>query len=147
MTNLNTKLAAGMDPNEDQWYMINPTNDQGFIPVDMVKDSDKRWDKAWGHSIAAMLDAGGEDKARVIAVLFRKKDYHNYINLTMAEIGKYAKVSTKTVSRTLKALEDKGFIVRVRNGRIMLSPNVINRGSRSHGMAVLTMWKAEGGPE
>jgi DNA-binding transcriptional ArsR family regulator len=138
-------MSNSIDPDVDQWYMYNPTSDEGFIPVDKVDNNPMRWDKAWGHQLANLLDAGGEDKARVIAVLFRKKDYHNYINLTMSQIAEIAKVSTKTVSRTLKALEDKHFIVRVRNGRIMLSPKVINRGDRSHGMAVLTMWKTENG--
>ena len=133
-----TNLATG----ESQWVLLN-TETGEETPLDRVDTEPRRWDKAWGHALASMLDAGGEDRARVIATILRRKDQMNYIHMTVGEIAEKAKVSTKTVTRTLKALEDKRFIKRIRNGKLMLSPDVINRGSNSLGMAVVTIWKQE----
>jgi DeoR/GlpR family transcriptional regulator of sugar metabolism len=67
----------------------------------------------------------------------------NYVYMTISEIAAKSKVSTKTVNRTLKALEDKNFIIRVRNGKLMFSPHVMRRGETSQGLAVVTMWEQE----
>jgi DeoR/GlpR family transcriptional regulator of sugar metabolism len=63
--------------------------------------------------------------------------------MTLDELSAKAKVSRKTVTRTLKALEDKNFIHRIRNGKLMFSPHVLRRGDTSMGMAVVTMWEQE----
>ena len=127
---------------ESKWLLIDKeTGEQ--LDIDVVQASPRRWDKAWGSAIANMLDAGGEDKSRVIAVLFRRKDSMNYVNMTAVEIAEAAKCSEKTVSRTLAALEEKNFIVRIRRGKIMISPHVLCRGEYAKGMAVVTMWKKE----
>ena len=99
------------------------------------------WARVWGKQLAAMLDVGGEDKTRVIATLIRSRDAMNFIHLTVGEIAERSKTSTKTVSRTLKSLEDAGFIVRIRQGKIMLSPKVMCRGDRAMGMAVIHTWE------
>lgn len=124
------------------WGIINM--DSGEItPVDRMDEKPGRWDKVYGKQLANMLEAGGEDRARVIAALVRNKDMANFVHLTVTELATKAKVSTKTVHRTLKALEDKNFIHRIRNGKLMFSPHVINRGDTSMGLAVITMWKQE----
>ena len=127
---------------QSDWLLIDrKTGEQ--LDVDILETDPRRWDKAWGRQIANMLDAGGDDRARVIATLFRRKDSMNYVHLTVGEIAEKSGVSTKTVSRTLKALEDKKFIVRLRQGRLMISPHVICRGEQAKGMAVITLWKKE----
>lgn len=127
---------------KSDWAIIN-TKTGEMTPIDRYDTSPARWDKAWGKALANMLDAGGEDRARVIATLIRRKDMANFVHLTVSEIAIRSKVSTKTVTRTLKALEDKSFIHRVRNGKLMFSPHVIRRGETSQGLAVVTMWQQE----
>jgi len=127
---------------DDRWGLINL--DTGEVTdIDRVDMPAARWEKAYGKAIANMLDASGEDRARVIATLIRKRDAANFIHLTVSEIAAKSNVSTKTVHRTLKALEDKNFIHRIRNGRLMFSPHVIRRGETSQGLAVVTMWDQE----
>lgn len=125
-----------------EWSLINNVTGE-LVPVDRTDTNPARWDKAWGKALANMLDAGGEDRARVIATLIRRKDMANYVHLTIAEIAEKSKVSAKTVTRTLKALEDKKFIHRIRNGKLMFSPHVMRRGETSQGLAVVTMWEKE----
>ena len=128
---------------ESSYTIIN--NRTGEVSqVDGIEErTSDRWDKVWGKQLANMLDAGGEDRARVIATLLRKKDLMNVVHLTVSEIAERSKTSTKTVTRTLKALEDKGFIIRMRQARLMITPKVICRGGRSQGMAVITLWESE----
>ena len=127
---------------KSDWALIN-TKTGEMTPIDRYDTNPARWDKAWGKALASMLDAGGEDRARVIATLIRRKDMANFVHLTVAEIALKSKVSTKTVARTLKALEEKDFIHRIRNGKLMFSPHVMRRGETSQGLAVVTMWEQE----
>lgn len=131
-----------MTNDDTQWGLINRDTGE-IIDIDRVDGSPDRWDRVYGRALANMLDAGGEDRSRVIATLVRKKDLMNFVHLTILEIAEKSKVSSKTVTRTLKALEDKNFIHRIRNGKLMFSPHVIRRGQHSKGMAVVTMWQKE----
>jgi len=131
-----------MSDSKPQWGLYEYETGE-ITPIDRTDTDPRRWDRAWGHALASMLDAGGEDRARVIATMMRKKDMANYVHLTIAELAQKSKVSTKTVTRTLKALEDKNFIKRIRNGKLMFSPHVMRRGETSQGLAVVTMWERE----
>jgi DNA-binding transcriptional ArsR family regulator len=128
--------------NQDNWGLINL--DTGEVTqIDRVDTSPGRWEKVWSKTLANMLDAGGDHQCKVIATLIRRRDMANFVYMTIAEIAEKAKVSRKTVTRTLKALEDKNFIHRIRNGKLMFSPHVMRRGESSQGMAVVTMWEQE----
>jgi DNA-binding transcriptional ArsR family regulator len=127
---------------EDRWGLYNYETGE-ITPVDRMDTKPMRWEKSYGKALANMLDAGGDDRARVVATLIRRRDMANYVYMTISEIAAKSKVSTKTVNRTLKALEDKNFIIRVRNGKLMFSPHVMRRGETSQGLAVVTMWEQE----
>lgn len=128
--------------NQENWGLINL--DTGEVTeIDRVDSSPGRWEKVWSKTLANMLDTTGDQQTKVIATLIRRRDMANFVNLTTEEIAEKAKVSRKTVTRTLKALEDKNFIHRIRNGKLMFSPHVMRRGETSQGLAVVTMWEQE----
>lgn len=112
-------------------------------PMDIVRNVPGRWDKVYGKALAMMLNSSGEQRTLVIAALIAKRDKLNFIHSTISEIAKSAGVSTKTVNRTLKELEAKNFIHRIRNGKLMFSPNVIRTGENSVGLMVVSMWEKE----
>jgi len=127
---------------QENWGLINL--DTGEVTeIDRVDTTPGRWEKVWSKTLANMLDTCGDSQTRVVATLIRNRDTANFVNLTTEELSAKAKVSRKTVTRTLKALEDKNFIHRVRNGKLMFSPHVLRRGDTSMGMAVVTMWEQE----
>ena len=125
---------------ESEWGLINFKTGE-TINVAMIEDKPGRWDRVYGKALANMLDAGGEEKSRVIAYLIRHRDYKNVVMSSIREIAEATKVSTKTVNRTLTALQDKNFIHRLRQGVIMFSPHVIRTGKDTAGLVVLRQWK------
>lgn len=129
-------------PEQEDWALFN-RNTGEIIPIDKIDGTPGRWEKVWSKTLANMLDHCGDEKTRVIATLIRNRDTANFVNMTLDELSAKAKVSRKTVTRTLKALEDKNFIHRIRNGKLMFSPHVLRRGDTSMGMAVVTMWEQE----
>lgn len=125
---------------EAEWGLINFKTGE-TINVAMIEDKPGRWDRVYGKALANMLDAGGEEKSRVIAYLIRNRDYKNVVMASIREIAESTGVSTKTVNRTLTALQDKNFIHRLRQGVIMFSPHVIRTGKDTAGLVVLRQWK------
>ena len=127
---------------QEKWGLINL--DTGEVTeIDRIDTTPGRWERVWGKTLANMLDSCGDHQSRVIATLIRRRDMANFVYMTTAEIADKAKVSRKTVTRTLAALEAKNFIHRIRNGKLMFSPHVMRRGEASQGMAVVTMWEQE----
>lgn len=112
------------------------------IPVYEAKKRE-RWDKVYAKTLADMLDLSSEPKTKVIAYLIRNKDYKNVCMATVRKIAEETGISTKTVQRTLKVLQDNNFIIRLQNGAVMFSPHVMRTGHNAGGMAVLRMWNDE----
>jgi hypothetical protein len=130
------------DTPESDYGLINMKTGE-ITPMDVVEDKPGRWDRVYGKALAMMLNESGEQRTRVIACLVAKRDKLNFIHCTISEIAKSARVSTKTVNRTLLELEAKNFIHRIRNGKLMFSPNIIRTGENSAGLMVVSMWKKE----
>lgn len=101
------------------------------------------WEKVYAKSLADMLEISGDEKTRVIACLIKHKDSMNRVNETTASLAEKSGVSTKTVKRTLKILQDNNFIHRVRNGLWLFSPNIMVNGKSGYGAAVFRKWDME----
>jgi len=112
------------------------------IPFDQLVSSDKpdRWDKVYTKNLARMLDMMGDEKMRVISYLLRKKDSFNGISATMREIAEATEVSTNTVNKVMKAMQNGDYIQKVRGGKWRLSPRLICGGKNSIAMATINYY-------
>lgn len=129
-----------MNETEESPYSLMDNRTGEIIPIDVIEDKPGRWDRVYGKALADMLEHGGSG-AKIIAFLVRNRDYKNVVMASVREIANKADVSTRTAMRTLKSLEDKNFIIRLRPGVIMFSPHVIRTGKNTAGLAVLRRWK------
>lgn len=129
-----------IETTEAQYGLIDMATGE-ITPIEVIEGRPGRWDRVYGKALADMLDAGGEEKTRVIAYLVRNRDYKNVVMASVRKIAEETSVSTKTVTRTLKALAEQNFIHRLQNGVIMFSPHVIRTGRDTAGLAVLRRWK------
>ena len=112
-----------------------------ITPIELIEDKPGRWDRVYGKALANMLEASGEERVKIIAYLVRHRDYKNVVIASVRDISEATGCSTRTVLRTLKALDEKNFIHRLRNSVIMFSPHVIRTGRDTAGLAVLRRWK------
>lgn len=110
-------------------------------PIDALMDNQTgKWQKVFSLQLCRMLNLVGDEKTRVVTFLIKRKDYMNFVTVTVREIAEEVKVSTKTVARVMKTLQNHNFIHKVRNGKYQFSPHVMRHGSRNIGAAVITMY-------
>lgn len=127
-------------PNEEELILVNKNTGQEYNLDIMYDPKTGHWEKVFANNLANMLNMMGDEKTRVIAHLIKKKDYLNIVNATMREIADDVKVSTKTVNRVMKKLQQENFIHKVRNGRWRFSPHIIRHGKSSIGAAVIKLY-------
>lgn len=116
---------------KDDIRMINMTTRE-IYPVDVsYSDQTSKWFKTTRRSMAKALKLLGDPKSCVFAELLSNMTYDNQIQLTMTELAEAAGVSDKTVARVINTLVKAGVVKRVRNGIIMLDPDVMRHGKNA----------------
>ena len=120
--------------------MINMTT-QKIYPTESQIDSKAQWYKTTRRSMVDALKVLGDPKADVFAALLQNMTYANEVNMTGQEISDAAQVSTKTVTRVLVTLEKGGVIKRIRNGRLMLDPQVMRHGKNAFAGYAKAKWE------
>ena len=122
---------------QDDLALIN-TKTGEIYEVDMLHDpKTAKWQKVYAKNLADMLEITGNGQTMVIAYLIKKKDWSNKITATMRVISKDTGISLKTVSRTMKILQDSNYLLKVSNGVWRFSPHVMCNGKASIGAAVI----------
>lgn len=87
--------------------------------------------KAYIRGLVMMLDVTGGAKLKVVNYLLENLSLSdNKLVATVREIGESLKISTKTVTETLKTLEN-GNVIKRKTGVIMLNPEILYRGDDS----------------
>lgn len=124
-----------------EFRLINMTTGEE-IPLDTLISSEKaeRWDKVYTKQLARMLDCIGDEKMRVISFLLRKKDSLNVVSATMREMAEATKVSTNTVNKVMKSMQEGDYIHKIRGGKWRLNPRLISNGKHSMAMATINYY-------
>ncbi len=89
-------------------------------------------------TIIDLLDIVGNKKLVIVKYILNNMDTHNNTLLTTTrELAKATRVSTPTITETLKILEENEIISR-RTGAIMLNPKLVHKGSSGKERALIT---------
>ena len=105
--------------------ILKPVGRQGFVI-------------AYLSTIIEMIETLGNKKMTVVKQILKDMDSSTNTYLTTTrELASKTGVSTKTVTETLKLLEDAQIISR-RLGAIMVSPNLLHKGREAKERALLT---------
>lgn len=107
--------------------------------VEKVRQSG--WQKAYAKTLAEYIKCGDGQAVNFLAYMLEKKDPKNQILGTQRELSQKCGVSLSIVSKTIKSLERKGLIKKIRNGCYMLSPDVMRNGSDKVGTIMFRMWR------
>ena len=126
----------------DEWQMINKRTGEVRDLVTFTDEGKKdRWEKVYAKSLCNMLEITGDEKTKVIAFMLKNRDYENRIMETIRSIAEETGVSTKTVNRTLKLLQDNNYLHKIRNGLWRFSPHIMVNGKSQVGAAVFRYWE------
>lgn len=96
-----------------------------------VEERDANFFKFWIFNIVNSLDLIGNQKIRLAFWLIENMNSENQITMTMRQMAKKSGISLDTVSRTLKALIESDFIVRVNMGVYAINPNAVFKGGKN----------------
>jgi Mn-dependent DtxR family transcriptional regulator len=124
-----------------EWQAVNKITGQ-VVELDALQILDgKYWEKVFVDELASMIGIGvSSTSADVLSYILKKKNAENEIHGTQREIAEILKVSTPTVNKVMKRLEDHGFLRQVRNGCYVLNPNVMHFGNAGNRHAILKIW-------
>jgi DNA-binding MarR family transcriptional regulator len=123
-------------------YKLIDTRTGEFIDVQVLLDKVERtdWEIAYVKTLAEYMNIRGTSVTKVLSYLLKTKDGGNRIHGTQEEIAADAGVSVPTVKTVFKALLEKGFIKRIRNGLYMVTPKVMRNGNKQRGAMLLRLW-------
>lgn len=131
------KSDAIIKHENDTW--INQRTGEVIITTEIMKPIGRQgFMITYLATILELLETIGNKKMQIIKYILTNMDKStNSMFTTTRELAEETNSSTRTVTETLKLLEDKSIIQR-RVGGIMISPQLIHRGSQNKEKALLT---------
>ena len=112
-----------------------------IYPCEVPEDSPAQWYKTTRRFMVQALKVLGDPKSAVFAELLGNMTYANEVHLTGQEIADAAEVSAKTVTRVLTILEKGNVVKRIRNGRLMVNPQVMRHGKNAFAGYAKSEWE------
>src|SRR5699024_1930223 len=93
--------------------------------------------KIWPGHMLGRLDMIGKQKIRVAMFIMEKINKENELIMTYRVIAEKTNTSLKTVSETMKALQESKLLSKIRHGYYRVNTDVIFKGGRNDQMNVI----------
>ena len=116
------------------------TGEEVNVEFFIEKASRKDWEKTYAKTLSEYIKCGDGKSVVLLAYLLEKKDIKNIVSGTQRELAAKAKVSLDVVTRTMRALQKKNLIKKVRSGSYMIDPDIMRYGSKSVGIILMREW-------
>ena len=110
------------------------------IDIYIKESSSSYWEKAYAKVLAEYIEVTGNNSSKVLAAILKKKNSDNLVLSTVREMAEELDVSPVTVSKIFVALQSKGLMKKIRNGRYLVSPMMLRHGSKTKGALLLRLW-------
>lgn len=116
------------------------TGEEINVDFFIEKTNKNTWQKAYAKTLAEYIQCGDGKAVNLLAYIIKEKDINNMVHGTQRELAKNASVSLDVVTRTMRALQAKKLIKKVRAGCYMVSPDVMSNGSTKRGVIMMRAW-------
>lgn len=131
----------------NETYFNAVTGELHEMQVVEVDERDAHFQKLWVGNILAAVDELSSKKLKIVLWLVQESAKHrNIIPMTVRQMATTLNVSTATLTRTLKVLEEHD-IIRRETGRVWMNPSVVYKGGMNGRLEVLTRYRAISRPE
>lgn len=118
-------------------YIKQDTGEIKEMNVINVEERDANFHKLWLGHIIQSLDLIGNKKIKVLNFIMNNLNSENYFLMTQQEMEKALGISRKTISDTMKALQESDFLTLVRSGTYRINPDVLFKGGKNNRLSVL----------
>jgi len=120
-----------------QQYVNANTGEVEDFQVVNIEERDFNFHKIWIEHIIQSLDLIGNQKTRLAFWIIDNLNKENQLTMTYRQISEKSGISYQTVSRTMTALIESNFLVKINQGCYQVNPDVIFKGTRNGRMNVL----------
>jgi len=122
-------------------FIDKETGEVHTMQVTDIEERDANFHKIWlGHMLES-LDMIGNQKIRVAMFILNNVNRDNEFIMTYRVIAEKTGISTKTITETMKALQESDFIKKIRNGYYRLNPDILFKGGKENRLEVLIRYR------
>ena len=125
-------------------YIKQSTGELEEMQVMRIEERDANFHKLWLEHILNTMDLIGNQKTKLAFWILEHLDSENKLCMTYQQIEKKSGISYQTVYRTMGALIESNFLVRINQGTYRVNPDVLFKGSKNDRMNVLLQYRNEG---
>ena len=111
-------------------YINQRTGEIQEMQVINIQERDFNFHKIWLEHILTSIDLIGNQKTKLAFWIMNNLDKENRLIMTQREIAARTKMSTKTVTDTLKALMNSNFLQKIHSGAYRINPDVLFKGGK-----------------
>lgn len=122
-------------------YIKQDTGEITDMQVINIEERDFNFHKIWLEHILTSIDIIGNQKTRLAFWIMNNLDKENRLIMTQRMIAEKTKMSTKTVTETLKALISSNFLQKVQSGVYRVNPNIVFKGGKNQRIDVLLQYR------
>lgn len=123
-----------------QNYINAETGELVECQVMKIEERDANFHKIWLGHVIETLDIVGNQKIRLITFILSNLDKENKLVMTQRKIAAESGISVRTVTDTLKILQEADFLIRINAGAYRVHPEKIWKGSARERMNVLLQY-------
>lgn len=110
--------------------------------VDFI-DRDFNFHKIWLNEIVRSIDLIGNKKVKLAFWIIENLDKENKLVMTLRQIVKKSGFSYQTAQRTINALIESDFLIRINTGAYRVNPNALFKGGKNDRFNVLMRYIKE----
>lgn len=108
-----------------------------------IEERDANFHKLWLGHIIQSIDLIGNQKTKLAFWILDNLDSENKLTMTYRQIADKSKMSYQTVYRTMKALVESNFLIKINAGAYRVNPDVLFKGGKSARLNVLMKYHDE----
>lgn len=124
-------------------YINQSTGEIRKMHVVDITERDANFYKLWLGHILQSIDLIGNQKTKLAFWIIEHLDKENQLIMTQRKISEKTGMSIQTVSRTLQALIDSNFLVKINSGAYRVNPDVLFKGGANDRLDVLMSYHHE----
>lgn len=126
-------------------YIKQSTGEIEEMQVMKIEERDANFHKLWLEHILHTMDLIGNQKTKLAFWLLDNLDRENKITMTYRQIADKSGMSYQTVYRTMNALIESDFLVKINGGAYRVNPDVLFKGGKNDRLNVLLQYRNERG--
>lgn len=124
-------------------YIKQSTGEVTDMQVVSIQERDANFHKLWLGHILQSIDLIGNQKTKLAFWIIDNLDKENKLTMTYRQISDKSNISYQTVYRTMNALIDSNFLVKINSGAYRVNPDVLFKGGKDDRLNVLLQYQNE----